>query len=119
MDKGLPQVSISQDLLQYLLASMLVYRDYRWLKTPPTRERGYTLLVLTSLLPKLQRGTELQEEEVPLLLTVDEVRVMKSGLSMMIDKLAQKTASRRLEREITRLKELKKLLDQHFHTTQD
>ncbi len=119
MSNALPFVPISQDLLQYLIAAMLVYQQYRQRKTPPSEERGHTLLVLTFLLPKLQCGIEPHEGDIPLLLTVDEVRVMKGGLTILLDQLNRKPASGKIKREMTRLKSLKTLLEQHFSTTQD
>lgn len=119
MGDTLPLLPISQERLRYLLAAMLVYQQYRLKKTPPSEERRFTLLVLTFLIPKLQRGTEPHAEEMPLPLTVDEVRVMKGGLAMMLDRLNRKPASRDVKREIVRLKALKTSIEQTFSTTQD
>jgi hypothetical protein len=119
MGKPLPQMPITPEHLTYLIAVMLVYQQYRQRKTPPTTEREHTLLVLTFLLPKLQRGIKPHEGELPLLLTVDEVHVMQSGLSMMLDSLKRKPASHAITQEITRLQQLKILFNQHFSITQD
>lgn len=52
-------------------------------------------------------------------LTVDEVSVIKGGLTTMLYQLKRKPTSRHLTQEITRLKQLKTLFDQYFSTTQD
>lgn len=119
MADSLPLVPISPDRLSYLLAALLVYRQYRLRYTPQSEERSYTLLVLDALLPKLHCGIQPHEGEMPLWLTVDEVGVMKSGLSMLIERLKGKPASRSTREEITHLQELKTMLDQHFSSTQD
>ncbi len=119
MSDALPFVPISQEHITYLIAAMLVYQQYRQRKTPPSEEREYTLLILLFLLPKLQRGIEPHKGEIPLLLTVDDVRIIKGGLTMMIDQLNRKPTSRYITQEITRLKQLKTLFDKHFSTTQD
>jgi hypothetical protein len=119
MSDALPFVPISPEQLQYLFAAMLVYQQYRLRKTPPSEERSYTLLVLTFLLPKLQRGIEPHEGEMPLLLTVDDVQVMKGGLTVIIDRLNRKSVPRKIKQKITHLKALKTMLEQNFSTTQD
>lgn len=119
MDDALPVVPISPDHIAFLMAALLVYQQFRQRKTPPSEERRHTLSVLLFLLPKLQRGIEPHEGELPLWLTVDEVSVIKGGLTMMLDQLKRKPASRQITQEIARLKQLKTLFDQHFSTTQD
>lgn len=119
MSEALPLLPINQENLHYLLAAMLVYYQYRLRKTPPTNERRHTLLVLALLLPKLQCGTEPHEGNMPLLLTIDEVQVMKGGLAMLLDRLNLKPATRKVVQEIDRLRKLKTSLEQTFSTTQD
>lgn len=118
MTDALPLVPISHDNLSYLLAAMLVYQQYRKKKTPPSVERAHTLLVLEALLPRLYLGTSVQEGSLPLLLTVDDVQVLKSGLTTLLDHMNRRPASRARAKEVARLKELKTLLDQHFPATQ-
>lgn len=117
MGETLPQMPISPEHLSYLLAAMLVYQQYRQRKTLLTTERGHTLYVLRFLLPKLQRGLEPHEGELPLLLTVDEVCVIKGGLAIMLERLNHKPVSRPITQEITRMKQFKTLFEQHFPTT--
>jgi hypothetical protein len=119
MSETLPFLPISQDRLQYLLAAMLVYQQYRLKKTPSSEEQQHTLLILAFLIPKLQRGTEPHDGEMPLLLTVDEVRVIKGGLAMILDRLNRKPVSRQITQEITRLKMLQTTIAQSFLTAQD
>jgi hypothetical protein len=117
MSEPLPQMPITPEHLAYVLAAMLVYQQYLHRQTPPTPERAHTLSVLSLLLPKLQRGIEPHEGELPLWLTVDEVAVMKGGFTLMIDKLKRKPASQPMTREIERLKRLKTLFNQYFPIT--
>jgi hypothetical protein len=119
MSNALPLVPISQKRLNYLVATLLVYQQYRLRQTPPSEERRETLLVLTFLILKLQRGIEPHKGDLPLLLTVDEVCVMKSGFAMLIDCLNRRPVSYNITKEIAQLKELKTMLDQSFSTTQD
>lgn len=119
MANPLPLVPISPDRLSYLLAALLVYQQFRLRKTPPSVERAYTLMVLESLLPRLGSGIREHEGDLPLLLTVDDVQVMKNALATLIDRLNRKPSSRASVKELTSLKELKNLLDQHFSETQD
>lgn len=63
MDNALPMVPISQDRLSYLIAALLVYRQYCTRKMPPSETRTSTLLILTFLLPKLECGVHLAEGE--------------------------------------------------------
>lgn len=119
MGKTLPLVPINQEHLRYLIATMLVYQQFCQRRTSPSEERQHTLLVLTFLIPKLHQGITPHEGEIPLLLTVDEVSIMKGGLTTMLDQLNRKPASRQIKQEITRLRKLRAMLDQHFSTTQD
>lgn len=119
MGETFPRVAISPEHLAYLISALLVYQHYRQCKTPPTDERAWTLLGLTFLLPKLQRGIEPHKDDLPLVLTVDEVRLIKGGLAMMLDHLQRKPATRTSMREMDRLRLLKKLFDESFSTTQD
>lgn len=120
MDNVLPMVPISQDSLSYLIAALLVYRQYCASKMPFSERRTSTLLILTFLLPKLERGLHPTEgEDRPLWLTVAEVRVIQGGLTILLDHLNRKPATPQIKQEMTRLKELKSMFEQHFGTIQD
>ncbi|MGH2478975.1 MAG: hypothetical protein ACRDHW_04900 [Ktedonobacteraceae bacterium] len=114
-DNTLPMVPISQDRLSYLLAALLVYRQHCTRKMSPSERRNTTLLVLAFLLPKLERGTHPAEGEAsPLWLTTAEVRVIQAGLATILDQLNHKPASPSIKQEMARLKDLKRLFEQHF-----
>lgn len=119
MENSLPNVPISQEQLQALLAAMLVYRLYCRKRTPRTEEREHTLMVLESLLPKLSYGIGPHEDATLLFLTEDDVRVMKGGLRTLIDNLSGRPASHQIKEEIKHLEELKTLIGRNFSTTQD
>lgn len=119
MEEILPSLPITPEYLAYLVAVMLVYQQYRQRRTPPSEEQQHTLLVLMFLLPKLQQGLEPHQGALTLLLTVDEVCVIKRGLATMLDHLKRRPASRKIAREIARLKQLKQSVERTFMTTQD
>ena len=98
---------------------MLVYKYYRFTKTPTTEEQQRTLLILDFLIPKLYRGIGVQEGNTPLWLTVDDIRVIKAGLATLLDRLNRKPPSPKLKKEMQRLKELKAAIEQTFSVTQD
>jgi len=112
-------VPISQEQLKQLAGAMLVYKQFLQRRIPSSQQRARTQLVQTFLIPTLLAGLEPHEGEMPLLLTVDEVLVMKRGLAILSDQLKCKPATRSLTQEITHQEELKRMLDQHFRSTQD
>ena len=114
-EKALPMVPISQDRLSYLIAALLVYQQYCTRKMSPSETRNTTLLVLAFLLPKLERGTHPAEGKTsPLWLTTEEVRVIQAGLATILDQLSRKPVSPSIKQEMTHLKGLKMLFEQHF-----
>jgi len=119
MADSFPLLPVSQEQLKELVGAMLVYKQYRFLKTQPTEERWQTLLILECLIPKLYCGVGIQEGAKPLWLTVDDVRVMKIGLATLLDQLNKKPRSPTIEAEMQRLKKLKTAIEQTFKTTQD
>ncbi len=119
MTDALPQLPLDQNDLIALLGAMLVYHRYRMQKTPPSEERLFTLKVLESLLPLLNQGCGVYEHDRSLLLTVDDVCVLKGGLTTLLALLQCKPASAQLTQEITRLTRLKTLIESTFSTTQD
>ena len=125
MPETFPIVPIGPEQLKRLVAAMLVYRRYRQQHTPATRERGYTLLILNLLLPRLHHSVEptgpgsAPLEGTPLFLTTEEIRVIKAGLATLLDLLTRKPTSRAITQEIRALRALKTLLEQNFTTTQD
>ena len=125
MPETFPIVPIGPEQLKRLVAALLVYQRYRQQRTPPTRERGATLLILSLLLPRLHQGVEPDGpgsaplEGIPLFLTVAEVCVIKAGLATLLDLLKRKPTSRAIAQEIRALKALKTLIEQNFSTTQD
>jgi hypothetical protein len=119
MVDSLPLLPISQERLQALVAALLVYQRYRREKTPPTAERIRTLFILEFLIPKLYSGVGTHEEATPLWLTVDDIQIIKAGLTTLLDNLNRKPPSARIKQEMQRLKELKTTIEQTFRTTQD
>ncbi len=98
---------------------MLVYQQYCLRKMSSSEERTSTLAVLASLLPRLTLGCRPHAGELPLLLTVDDVRVLKAGLRTLLALLQKKPASASVVLEIARLTRLKDLIERTFSTTQD
>ncbi|HEU5383623.1 MAG TPA: hypothetical protein VFV38_50125 [Ktedonobacteraceae bacterium] len=119
MPKSLPMMQINQDQLSFLVAVLLVYRKYRREKTPPTEERMHTLIVLDLLISRLNGGLATSREPASLLLTEDDIHVLKAGLIMLLDRLNRKPPTAAIKQETQRLKELKTLIDQTFQITQD
>lgn len=119
MDEALPALPIAPESLAYLVAVMLVYRQYLQRKRLPSDEQQHTLFVLMFLLPKLQQGIGPHKEACPLWLTVDEVQVIKRGLATMLDRLKHQPASQKISREIARLKQLKMSMEQTFSQMQE
>ncbi len=82
--------------------------------------QAHTLLVLTFLIPKLLAGLEPHKGEKPsLLLTVDEVQVMKGGGAALIAQSKRKPVTRALAREVAHLTQLKTMLDQYVVNLDD
>lgn len=119
MAEPLPLLPVDQEQLAMLIAAMLAYRLYVFKKMPSTAGRAYTLMTLALLIPKLQCGMGVHEEAMPLLLTQDDVLVMKTGLAVLLERLGKKAPGAVIKREMQRLKALKTMLEQTFRTTQD
>lgn len=119
MGDSLPVLPIDQEQLQILVVVLLVYKRYRREKTPRTEEQLRTLLTLEYLIPKLYGAVSSYKEATPLWLTVDDVQVMKAGLTSLLETLNRKPPSAAIDKERQRLKELKAVIEQTFRTTQD
>lgn len=114
----LPTFPISQEQLQALIGTMLVYKRYCLERTPPTEERKQTLYILDFLIPKLSHGAGCHGGAVPLWLTADDIYVMTGGLDALLKRLEMKPCSKKLEKERRGLKELQTIIKQ-FSATQD
>jgi hypothetical protein len=119
MRDSFPLLKMNYEQLCLLMAQLLVYQQYLQKKVAPSAKRNRTLRILLALLQRLQAFFQQSGAQMALLLTVEEVAMMKDALAVLKLALEAKPASAEREREIQRLAAMKTLLEQTFPLIQD
>jgi len=114
-----PLLKMSYEQISLLTAQLLVYQQYLQRKVTPSEKRDRTLRVLLALLQRLNTLFDQNGGPVALLLTVEEVAIIKEALVGLQRALEAKRPSTGRDQEIQRLVAMKILIAQTFPLTQD
>jgi hypothetical protein len=114
-----PRLNVSYDQLCLLTAQLLVYQQYLQRKVAPSVKRNRTVRVLQALLQRLQALFTENGRQMALLLTVEEVAIIKEALVVLQQALEAKPPFAGREQEIQRLVTMKMLIEQTFPDVQE
>lgn len=114
-----PLLNISYDQLSQLTAQLLVYQQYLQRKVAPSVKRDRTLRVLLAFLRRLDALFEHNHAQHMLLLTVEEVALVKEALAILQRELERKPPSVGRDQEIQHLATMRILIERAFPLTQD
>ena len=101
---------IARRHLTYLVASLLIYRDYRLVKTAASAERTNTVQQVETLLLDLHLA-DVQGTNVSISLSGSEAAVLRLALQTLRDVIKRKPTTRAATKEMNYLNELLGLLD--------
>ncbi len=114
-----PLLNMSYEQLSQLAVQLLVYLQYLQRKVAPSVRRDCTLRVLQAFLRRLYALFEHNYAQHLLLLTVEEVALIKEALAVLQRELERKPPSVGRDQEIQRLAAMRKLIEQTFPAVQD
>jgi len=119
MHDSFPMLTMSYEQLSLLTAQLLAYQQYLQRKVAPSAKRNRTLRILLVLLQRLQALFQPTGVQMGMLLTVEEVVIIKGALTVLQQILETKRSSEGRDQEIRRLAATKTLIEQTFPTTHD
>jgi hypothetical protein len=119
MQGSFPMLKMSYEQLSLLTAQLLAYQQYLQRKVAPSAKRNRTLRILLPLLQRLQTLFQPNQVQMGLLLTTEEVVIIKEALVVLQHVLEKKRSSTGRDQEIQRLTAMEMLIKQTFPMTQD
>jgi hypothetical protein len=119
MRNPFPVLKMSYEQTFLLTAQLLVYQHYLQRKVASSVKRNRTLRVLLALLQRLNALFAQNGGQMPLLLTVEEVAIIKEALAVLQHALEAKHPSGERDQEIQRLAAMKTLIEQTFPPMRD
>jgi hypothetical protein len=119
MHDSFPMLKMSYEQLSLLTAQLLAYQQYLQRKVAPSTKRNRTLRVLLPLLQRLQALFQPAGVQIGLLLTVEEVNIIKEALTILQQVLETKRPSGGRDQEIERLVSMYTLVNRTFSPPQD
>jgi hypothetical protein len=114
-----PLLKMSYEQISLLTAQLLVYQQYLQRKVPPSVKRDRTLRILLALLRRLNALFDQNGGLAAILLTFEEVTIIKEALVALRNILETKSPSEGRDQEIQRLAAMRILIEQTFPLTQD
>ena len=93
MHDPLPQLHMSDEQLTLLTAQLLVYQHYLQRKVPPSTKQRRGVLVLQALLRRLHALATSRQRPQMLLLTDEEVALIKEALTVLHRRVSEKRPS--------------------------
>lgn len=118
MSNSLALLKMSYEQITLLTAQLLVYQQYLQRKVAPSAKRDRMLLVLGILIQKLGAIICQENTQAMLLLTSEEIIILKEAVTVLRTSLEGKPASTGRDLEIQRLAVMKVILDQAFPDVQ-
>ena len=112
-----PLLKMSYEQLSLFIAQLLVYQQYLQRKVAPSAKRNRTLRLLQALLQRLTTLFGQSTTQMALLLTVEEVIMIKEALMVLQRALEAKSPSEGRDQEIQRLATMRTLIEQTFPST--
>ncbi len=119
MHDPFPLLEMSGEQISLLTAQLLVYQHYLQKKVASSVKRNRTLRVLLALLQRLNALFNPGTTQRALLLTVEEVAVIKEALRVLQHVLKTKPPSVGRDQEMQRLAAMRARIEQTFPLTQD
>lgn len=107
---------MSYEQISLFTAQMMVYQQYLQRKVVPSAKRNRSLRIVVALIRRLCSIWEQTSAQRVILLTVEEVALIKEALSVMQRILETKPLSPGCDQEIERLAAMKALIEQTFPT---
>ena len=118
MSEPFPLLRMSYEQISLLTAQLLVYQQYLQRKVAPSAQRNRPLRILIALLRRLSAMWEQTGPQKALLLTTEEVSLIKEALTVIQQVLETKPPSLGRDQEIERIAAMKTLIEQTFPTIQ-
>jgi hypothetical protein len=119
MNAPFPQLKMNDRQVASLTAQLLVYQQYLQRKVAPSAKRNRSLRIVVALTRRLSAIWQQTSAQIVLLLTVEEVALMKEALTVMQQVLETKPPSSARSQEIERIVAMKTLIEQTFPTIQN
>lgn len=114
MNNSFPVLRMSYEQITLLTAQLLVYQQYLQKKVASSFKRNHTLRVLVALLRRLHTLFTPGRSHAALLLTVEEVAVIKEALVVLQTMLETRRPSIGRDQELQRLADMKTLIERTF-----
>lgn len=117
--EAFPSLNISGEQCFFLTAQLMIYQRYLQKKVAPSEQRNCTLRALFALLQRLEMLFDPHTSQGTLLLTTEEIALIKETLTILRKVLETRPPSSARDTQIQRLAMLQILIEQTFPLTQD
>lgn len=118
MSEPFPFLRMSYEQISLFTAQLLVYQQYLQRKVAPSVQRNRSLRILVALIRRLSAMWKQTGPQKALLLTVEEVALIKEALTVIKHVLETKPPSSGRDQEIERIVTMRTLIEQTFPTIQ-
>lgn len=117
--EAFPSLNISGEQYSFLTAQLMIYQRYLQKKVAPSVQRNRTLQALFALLQRLETLFDPHTSQGTLLLTIEEIALLKEALTVLRKVLKTRPPSGTRDAQIQRLTTMQTLIEQTFPTTHD